>query len=107
MQVKISETGEVKSLAIYADGIEFTVDFCDLGTRLWDDEEQEYSCSSSEFDFWQELIAKHQVVNDRIDELSSMHGKAAVYAAIGDAGCCDVGDEPAAITNALDEAFGE
>ena len=107
MDVKIKQTGDMKNLAIYADGIEWTKDFCDLGTVLWDDDEQEYSCSSEEFDFWADLIEKHQLIYNRIDELSSMHGRDAVYAAIGDAGDCDVEDQPASISAALDEAFGD
>ena len=119
MQVRIIETGEIKTLAIYANGCNWVADLignhdgfgkdtsCQF--KAVDDEELGlvYETSQANFDWWEDCIAgiEHK---DRIAETyAEKHGWDAVYEVLRQAGGYDLEYQARADIAALEEAFGE
>jgi hypothetical protein len=76
------------------------------GQFVYDEETDVYAADWDTYLWWEEVVAAHQDLDDRIHELKQKHGSNAVSKAIGDAGDCDLEDRAAAINGALDETFG-
>ena len=112
MKVTIKETGTVENLTyIDQNGIDITSDFVgnydafNNGTFAYDDCQDAYDCSQSDFDWWNKVINDQMELDAGMAELVAEHGWDVVYDAIGDAGNVDLEDMAASITNALDAFF--
>lgn len=113
MQVKIRETGKIATLSMIdpRTSTDCVVDFIGNygaltdGQFTYNDEQGIYLCDQETFDWWQKVAADHQAMEERIKELTDVHGYDRVYTVVDQAGQYDLDDMPAAIMAALDEAF--
>src|SRR5690554_4796374 len=110
MNIKIIETGEVRSLSIInpLSGLDFTEDFVSSAGGFENKDfvllrdEGVYSCSRDTFDWWVNIISKHQELNYRIKDLLEERNAADVYEAIADVRTIDIADHADACNAALD-----
>lgn len=112
MEVRIKETNEVKELILTnpKDGSEWTEEYIHYGDFAdieYDSDAAHYIMSQDTYDWWSKVIADQQVVDDRVHDLTNVHGAAAVERVTDQAYLCDLEDQPARVHAALDEAFGK
>jgi len=110
MEIKITETGEIKQLNLLTpDGDDWARDFISnyWSDIKWDEEQSTYTCSADTYAYWDPLLAKFQNLYSREDRLFREHGKDAVYAVETGAGLTDLTEEPSNAHEAYDEAFGK
>lgn len=114
MQIIINETGATETLTMINpdSGVDCVVDFIGNtgalanGEIVWDDDHGTYRCDQNTYDWWERVIAAHEAMEQRIDELEIEHGKDTVQKAIGNSAECDLEDVPTYVNRALNDAFG-
>ncbi len=115
MDIRIRETDKLENLSIIdpKTGVDYISDFIgnaggltdgqfELYVYEWVADDDFYACDQETYEWWADVVDAHNNINSRIFELSSEHGSETITEAIGDAGNCDVKDQPAAIDYALD-----
>lgn len=115
MQVKIIETGEVKTLKLIGpnSGVDFVQDFVGNGGGFenkdfaYNYDKDVYEATSQAFDWWHQVISDQQELVERIEELKEEHGSEAVYEVLESIKGHDLEDDAAVTNAALDEAFAE
>ena len=116
MNIIIKETLAVETLSIIdpKSGVDYISDFIGNqgalsdGQFTWNDEKHAFECDQDTFDWWDKVVAEHQALGYRIQELAEEHGAEAVHNAYveHERSHVDLEDLPHAINSALDEAFG-
>ena len=115
MQVKVIETGEVKTLRLIDpdSGVDFVQDFVGNGGGfenkdfVYNHEDDVFEVTAQAFGWWNQVISDQQELVYRIDELKEEHGSDAVNEVLYSVGGHDLEDDAAVVNAALDEAFGE
>ena len=115
MQVKVIETGEVKTLGLIDpdSGVDFVQDFVGNGGGfenkdfVYNHEDDVFEATAQAFGWWNQVISDQQELVYRIDELKEEHGSDAVNEVLESVGGHDLEDDAAVVNAALDEAFGE
>jgi len=111
MKIKIIEDGTIESLHMIdpdtgCDIIDDMVgNFGGHEHFKWVEDEGYFLSSRENYEWWNRVISAHQQMYNRIAELRCEFGPEAVFFAIGNAGDCDFEDYPAAVNQALNEAF--
>ena len=119
MQVRIIETGEIETLAIYANGCNWVADLignhdgfgkdtsCQF--KAMDDEELGlvYETSQANFDWWEDCIAGIEYKDRVAASYAEKHGREAVCEVLLQVGGYDLEDQARAEVAALEEAFGK
>lgn len=116
MKVLIKETGVKEELRLVdpKTGVDFVKDFVGNHGAFVDGqftrvtESDAYECDQDTFDWWEQVIADHQALEYRIQELSSTHGSDRVAEVVNEASIRinDLEDVAVAVNRALDEEFG-
>lgn len=115
MQVKVIETGDVKTLRLIDpdSGVDFVQDFVGNGGGfenkdfVYNHEDDVFEATAQAFNWWNQVISDQQELVDRISELKEEHGSDAVNEVLESVGGHDLEDDAAVVNAALDEAFGE
>lgn len=115
MQVKVIETGEVKTLGLIDpdSGVDFVQDFVGNGGGfenkdfVYNHEDDVFEATAQAFGWWNQVISDQQELVYRIDKLKEEHGSDAVNEVLELVGGHDLEDDAAVVNAALDEAFGE
>lgn len=115
MQVKVIETGDVKTLRLIDpdSGVDFVQDFVGNGGGfenkdfVYNHEDDVFEATAQAFSWWNQVISDQQELVDRISELKEEHGSDAVNEVLESVGGHDLEDDAAVVNAALDEAFGE
>lgn len=114
MDIQIRETGEKHALFMTraSDGVEYAQDFIGHtgalrdGQFKWAPEAGAFLCNQCTYEWWQDVCAAHEELENRITNLCQEYGSKAVYEVVDEAADCDLEDQPANIHGALDMAFG-
>lgn len=114
MKVTIRKTEEHHTLSLVdpSSGIDWIADFIGNHGALADgqferdDETGGYLCDQLTYDWWAEVIADNQALEDWLHALRAERGADAVNAIVAAAGNVDLEDLAAAVNAALDEKFG-
>ncbi|QUI25931.1 hypothetical protein HZI73_26320 (plasmid) [Vallitalea pronyensis] len=64
MEIRIKETKQLETLAVYTDDIEYTADLI-TATDFWNSEREEYEMTTEEFEWWKEYI--QHMENDALE----------------------------------------
>ncbi|EKO3667240.1 hypothetical protein M3891_003016 [Vibrio metschnikovii] len=113
MNIIIKETlaNETLSIIDAKTGVDYIADFIGNqgalsdGQFIWNDEKDAFECAQDTFDWWNKVVAEHQALNYRIQQLAEEHGQEAVYNAYHDNCHVDLEDLPHVINSLLDEVF--
>lgn len=108
MTIKITETGCTETLSLIdpATGLDYIVDFVD-GALDWDADAETYVCDQETYDWWSEVVADNQALNERIYQLVAEIGRDAVDAAIRSVGAVELADFAYLANCALDDISGQ
>jgi len=108
MEIIIKETSEVENISIIdpTSGVNYISDFIDSSAFDWDEDRDAYVCDRETFDWWDTVVADHQLLNERIADLVKEHGSEAVYEVVNTAGNVDLADYAATVNQNLDDVFG-
>jgi hypothetical protein len=109
MNVRIEETGEIKTLSIIdpETGDDFTEDFIGTSKITYDDNGCYVTCQKFS-DLWEKVAKDIQALLCRLFDLRKRYGEEKVDKAIGSS--CEVmfvGELAGSVNEALDEAFGK
>lgn len=115
MKVVIKETGEKDTFQLidpktgtnWAQDLIGNAGALDDGQFVYDDEQNAYLVSNSDYDWWSETIRLHQTLEARIAELNDEYGKEAVDDVLRGIDTLDLQDDAKAMLAVLEEAFGK
>lgn len=113
MKVMIRETGKIEELSYVAvNGTDCIQDFVGNtgalsdGQFSYDDEQDVYVADQDTYDWWAKVVSDNVALDDRIADLSEIHGNSVVRDVVSGAGDVDLEDYAGAVNHALNEAFG-